>query len=347
MSSIDDPQGTGVPHAGAVSVSTPPTTALEKVRARLGGSKVPPAPPPPGGGGDDEDEDGMLRMSFLDHLQELRSRIIKILIGVAVAFALSLTFSGAMWNVVSQPAVEALQTLKVNPPELAALEPMEGITIIWFKLPILCAIFLSSPWILYQVWAFIAPGLYRRERKWAAPFILTSAGLFVIGGLFAYYVVFRFALTFLLGIGMDAHVRPVVSISRYFDLFVNVVLGVSLVFEMPVLIFFLTLLRIISPSFLLRNSRYAILVIFIIAAVVTPTPDVFNLMLFALPMCVLFFVGLMASYILVLHREHKAFPWRIALLVLTGVLLLAAAGGYVAVTRYGYHWASHWPFLIK
>jgi sec-independent protein translocase protein TatC len=347
MPSTDDPQGTGVPQAGAISVSAPPATALEKIRARLGGHKVPPAPPPPGGGGDDDDEDGMLRMSFLDHLQELRSRIIKILIGVAVAFGLSLTFSGPLWNVVCQPAVEALQTLKVVPPELASLEPMEGITIIWFKLPVLCAIFLSSPWILYQIWAFIAPGLYRRERKWAAPFILTSAGLFVTGGLFAYFVVFRFALTFLLGIGMDAHVRPVVSISRYFDLFVNVILGVSLVFEMPVLIFFLTLLRIISPSFLLRNSRYAILVIFIIAAVVTPTPDVFNLMLFALPMCVLFFVGLAASYILVLHREHRHFPWWLILLGVVAILSLAGLGAYMAVSRYGYHLISHWPFLMK
>jgi sec-independent protein translocase protein TatC len=146
---------------------------------------------------------------------------------------------------------------------------------------------------------------------------------------------------------MDAHVRPVVSISRYFDLFVNVVLGVGLVFEMPVLIFFLTLLRIISPSFLLRNSRYAILVIFILAAIVTPTPDVFNLMLFALPMCVLFFIGLAASYVLVLHREHRAFPWRIIFLVLTVLLLIAALMGYVAVNRYGYHLAPNWPFLIK
>jgi sec-independent protein translocase protein TatC len=286
-------------------------------------------------------------MSFLDHLTELRARIIKVLIGVAVAFGASLTFSGALWDVVSQPAVQALQALKVNPPELAALEPMEGITIIWFKLPILCAIFIASPWVLYQIWAFIAPGLYRRERKWAAPFILTSAGLFVLGGLFAYFVVFRFALTFLLGIGMDQHVRPVVSISRYFDLFVNVVLGVSLVFEMPVLIFFLTLLRILSPSFLLRNSRYAILVIFVLAAIVTPTPDVFNLMLFALPMCVLFFIGLAASYVLVLHREHRSLPWRKIMIFVLVLLSLAGLGVYEAVSRYGYHLAPHWPFLIK
>src|SRR6202171_410239 len=156
--------------------------------------------------------------------------------------------------------------------------PMEGFSIIWVKLPLLCSIFLASPWILYQLWAFIAPGLYKRERKWATPFILITAGLFIGGGVFAYFVAFRYGLEFLLGIGMMNNVQPVVSITEYFDLFVNVTLGVALVFELPVLIFLLTLLRILSPRFLLRHSRYAVLIIVIVAAIITPTPDVFNLM---------------------------------------------------------------------
>ena len=156
---------------------------------------------------------------------------------------------------------------------------MESFTIIWVKLPMLTALFMGSPWILYQVWALIAPGLYPRERRFAVPFVMCSAGLFIIGGLFAYFVAFRFGLTFLLGIGQDVGVRPMVTISEYFDIFVNVIIGVAIVFEMPVLIFFLTLLRIASPRFLLANARYAILIIVIIAAIVTPTPDVFNLML--------------------------------------------------------------------
>ena len=286
-------------------------------------------------------------MSFMEHLQELRSRIIRALIGVAVAFGLSLTFSNALWDFVRQPAVAALTALKINPPLLHTITPMEGFNVIWFKLPILCAIFLSSPWILYQVWAFIAPGLYRRERRYATPFILCSAGLFIMGGVFAYFVVFRFALTFLLGIGMGSGVEPVVSITSYFDLFVNVILGVSLVFEMPVLIFFLTLLRIVSPAFLIRHSRYAILAIFIIAAVVTPTPDPFNLMIFAIPMCLLFFLGIFGSYLLVLGREGRAFPWRIVLTIAITVLLLLAVGLYLAITRYGYHMVPHWPFLVR
>ena len=189
----------------------------------------------------------MLRMSFLEHLQELRMRIIRALWGLGVAFVVSLTFSNELWNFVSQPAVQALKTLGY-PQTLKQITPMESFNVIWFKLPVLCAIFLGSPWVLYQVWAFISPGLYRKERRWAVPFVLTSAGLFILGGVFAYFVAFRYGLTFLLSIGNGNHVEPMVSITEYFDLFVNVILGVGLVFELPVLIFFLTLLRIVKPG---------------------------------------------------------------------------------------------------
>ena len=115
----------------------------------MGGGATPP-PPSGGDGGDDgEDDEGMLRMSFLEHLQELRSRILKSLVGIVVAFTVSLTFCNWLWDIVSQPAVEALKTLGVNPPELVVIEPMEGINVIWFKLPIVCAIFLASPWARY------------------------------------------------------------------------------------------------------------------------------------------------------------------------------------------------------
>ncbi len=344
MKSPDDPKGARAASSGLASVSAP-ATLFGKIRARLGGGGSPPSLPP--GDGSDEEEDGMLRMSFLEHLQELRSRIIKALIGICVAFLLSLTFTNSVWDVVRQPAVAALTFLKVDPPVLHTIEPMEGFNIIWFKLPILCAIFIASPWVLYQVWAFIAPGLYRRERRWAVPFVLTSAGLFLTGGAFGYFVLFRYALAFLLGIGMGNGVQPVVSLTSYFDLFVNVMLGVGLVFEMPVLIFFLTLLRIANPGFLLRHSRYAILAIFIIAAIVTPTPDVFNLMLFAIPMCMLFFVGIFASYLLVLHREGRTFPWRTTMKVVLGVLLLLAVALYLAITQYGYKLVPHWPFVAR
>jgi sec-independent protein translocase protein TatC len=306
-----------------------------------GGGALPPAP---SSGGDDDEEGGMLRMSFLEHLEELRSRILKALAGVGIAFLFSLIFANQLWNVVSEPAMVALKTLGFQD-KLAQITPMETFTTVWVKLPMLAAIFLASPWILYQVWAFIAPGLYRRERRWAAPFVICSAGLFIAGGLFGYFVAFRFGLTFLLGIGRDIHIQPMVSVTEYFDLFVNVMLGIGLIFELPVLIFFLTLLHVASPGFLLRHSRYAILVIVILAAIVTPTPDVFNLMLFAVPMCLLFFVGIFAGYLLVLHREQRRFPWKKVLAWMIPILLAAAAALYFALPRMGYHFIGHWPFL--
>ena len=328
------------------AVAPPASATAAPVASAAGGSGAPP-PPPPAQDDSDGDDDGMLRMSFLEHLEELRSRIMKALLGVGVAFVLSLTFTNELWKLVSAPAVDALTSLGYANPGLTQIKPMEVFNVIWIKLPILCSIFLASPWVLYQVWAFISPGLYRRERRWAAPFILCSAGLFILGGLFAYFVAFRFGLTFLLSIGRGNYITPMVSVTEYFDLFVNVTLGVGIVFELPVLVFFLTLLRIVTPGFLIKNSRYAILVIFLLAAVVTPTPDVFNLMMFAVPMVLLFYVGVFASYLLILHRENRRFPWLKVIAVMAVVLLLAAAVISLAITKYGYQLVPHWPFLSR
>lgn len=334
------------------TVDTPPAQATSEsnsVAVVPAAVPVKPPPPAPPASPDDEDEDdeGMLRMSFLEHLEELRTRIIRMLMGLGVAFLFALVFAGKLWDIISEPAVVALQHLHVNPPRLAMIQPMEGFSIIWVKLPLLCSIFLASPWILYQVWAFIAPGLYKRERKWATPFILITAGLFIGGGFFAYFIAFRYGLEFLLGISTMNNVQPVVSITEYFDLFVNVTLGVGLVFEMPVLIFLLTVLRLASPRFLIKHSRYAILVIVIFAAIVTPTPDVFNLMLFALPMTLLFFVGVFAGYVMILRREGKSLAWGKIVLALVGAIVLIAGVIAILILHYGFKIITHWPFLTR
>jgi sec-independent protein translocase protein TatC len=320
------------------------STAVEPAKP----APPPPPPPPPAEEEDaaDEEEEGMLRMSFMDHLEELRQRIIRALMGLGVAFVLSLAFANNLWNIIQQPAHAALVAIGAQP-KLIITSPMEGFMIIWVKVPLLASIFLASPWVLWQVWAFISPGLYKRERRWAAPFIVSAAGLFVLGGLFAYFVAFRFGLTFLLGIGRDINVEPFIKVTDYFDLFVNVTLGVALVFQLPVLIFFLTLLRIASPGWLLSNSRYAILLIVALAAVVTPTPDIFNLALFSVPMIVLFYIGCFASYALVLHRENKRFPWGRLLLLVAAILLAAAGIVYLMVTKYGFKLVLSWPFLVR
>lgn len=333
----DDPYG-----GRTAEVTAPPTKALTKTG---GGGRTPPPPPPEDP--EDQEDSGMLRMSFLEHLEELRMRLIKALLGLGVAFMLSLTFSMQLWDIIRAPAFDAMTKLGIKDPHLVIIDPMESFMIIWFKLPLVVSLFVASPWVLYQVWAFIAPGLYKRERRWAVPFVVVTAGLFITGGLFAYFIAFRYGLAFLLGLGLSGGVRPMITITHYFDLFVNVILGVALVFELPVVIFFLTLLRIVSPRFLLRHSRYAILGIVILAAIVTPTPDVFNMMLFAVPMVLLYFVGLFASYLLVLRREGRSFPWKQAMPWI-GVLIVVLAGGlFFGFRHYHYHFLNHWPFLTR
>jgi len=289
----------------------------------------------------------MARMSFLEHLEELRKRLLLAIGGVGVAFFLCLFFSDELWSVVFAPAGAALRHLKVDPPTLKLINPMDSFQIMWMKLPILAAVFVSSPWILYQVWAFIAPGLYKRERRWAAPFVISSASLFILGGFFAYFVAFRYGLEFLLGLGIGKGVDPSVNITEYYDLFVDVMLGVGIIFEIPVLLFLLTLIRVASPSFLVRHSRYAILAIVILAAVITPTGDVFNLALFATPMIILFYVGIFASYILVLSREKRRFPWGTFFKWLGIVVFILIVITWLTAKYYGYHFSARWPIFIR
>jgi sec-independent protein translocase protein TatC len=330
------------PYVGAPAEPTVPATVS---------STPPPSPPSsrPEDEEDDEEDEGMLRMSFLEHLEELRSRLIKAFMGLGIAFAVSLTFSQTLFDIVRQPATAALMALGYSREEsvLIQTQPTEAFFIIWMKLPLLTAVFLASPWLLYQVWAFVAPGLYKKERRLAGPFILCSAGLFILGGLFAYFVAFRFGLTFLLGVGRDVGVRPLITVTEYFDIFINVILGVGVVFELPVLIFFVILLRLISARFLVAHSRYAVLAIVMIAAVITPTPDVFNLMIFSVPMVVLYFIGIFAGYLLELSRENKKFPWgtvAVIVLVLSAFLALSL---WVAVAKYGFRFVDYWPFLVR
>jgi sec-independent protein translocase protein TatC len=334
------------PVSDAEVVPTPPVEVVSPSDLILRPPPPPPPPPPADPDPEDQEEDGMLRMSFMEHLEELRNRIIRALYGLGIAFVLSLGFAGKLWDIVSDPAVDALKHLHVNPPQLVILTPMEAFSVIWVELPLLASVFLASPWIVYQVWSFISPGLYKKEKRMALPFVLLTAGLFIAGGCFAYFLAFRYGLEFLLGIGIINNVKPVVSITEYFDLFVNVTLGVALVFELPVVIFLLTLLRLLSPRFLLRHSRYAILAIVIAAAIITPTPDVFNLMLFAVPMCALYFVGVFAGLLLVMKREGRKVPWQTIILIAIGVIVVAAAIVY-AMIHFGMHFTNKWPYLTK
>lgn len=308
---------------------------------------LPPPPPDPPKDEEEEEEDGMARMSFLEHLEELRTRLLMTLAGIGVAVIVCMIFKEELWAIVFGPAGAALRALKVNPPTLRQIGPTDTFQIIWMKVPILFACFVASPWILYQVWAFISPGLYKHERRYAIPFVVSSAGLFILGGIFAYFVAFRFGLEFLLGIGIGQGIDPAISVNEYYDLFVDIMLGVGIVFEIPILLFLLTLVRIVKPGFLVRHSRYVILAIVCLAAVITPTGDVFNLAIFATPMIVLFYVGILASYMLVLKRENRRFPWKKILPFLLLALLVLLGAAWFLANHYGYHFVQRWPLFVK
>jgi sec-independent protein translocase protein TatC len=289
----------------------------------------------------------MLRMSFLDHLEELRTRILHTLYGLVISYALCLGFAQRLFALMKGPFDRAVSDL---PPgaevQLIAITPVEQFHLIYIKLPLVAAIFVAAPWLVYQVWSFIAPGLYRRERRWAVPVIWSIAGLFIAGGLFGYFVAARFAFAFLLGLGQDLGIQALISIDSYFNTFISIMLGLGVVFQMPLAIFFLTLLRIVKPGFLLSNVRYAILAIFVVAAIITPTPDVFNMMIFATPMILLFYVGIGASYLLLWHRERRAIPWT-RLWIVCGVLLaLLLALVYYLYAGMGYRFIWGRPWLI-
>ena len=245
----------------------------------------------------------MLRMSFMEHLEELRSRIIRALAGFGVAFLVCLIFSNQLWRIVSEPAVAALTALGVNPPELAQLAPMEAFSTIWVKVPLVVSVFLGAPWILWQVWAFISPGLYRHEKRYITPFMISTVGLFLAGGAFGYKLVYPAALDFLIGYGRQF--QPMITIHEYTDLFLTVILGLGVVFELPILVFFLALMGVVSAGWMWRNVRYSILVIFVIAAIITPTTDILNMCIFAAPMVALYLVSIGIAY-LVHPKQRKA-----------------------------------------
>src|SRR5262249_33463963 len=147
-------------------------------------------------------------------------------------------------------------------------------------------LFAASPFVLYQVWMFISPGLYRREERDVLPFMSSTLLLFLAGGDFGYKMVFSAALEFLISYGKQFH--PMITISEYLDLFLTVIIGLGVVFEMPILVFFLALMGVVTAGWMWRNVRYSILVIFIIAAVLTPTTDILNMCIFAAPMVALY-----------------------------------------------------------
>src|SRR2546423_11913628 len=239
-------------------------------------------------------------MSFLDHLEELRRRLIYSIIGAAVGFFVCWGYAENIFALMQKPIMEALHRHGM-PEKLVYLNPTEPFNL-YLKIGFMAGIFVASPFILYQLWMFVSPGLYRNEKRYVVPFMVSTIALFTSGGYFGYKVVYPAALNFLINFGKQF--QPMITIGEYTSLFLSIILGMGLIFEMPILVFFLSLMGIISAGFMLKNFRYSILVIFIIAAIVTPTTDILNMCIFAAPMIALYAVSIGVAWLV--HPKTRA-----------------------------------------
>ncbi len=236
------------------------------------------------------------QMSFLDHLEELRTRILRALIAIAVAFVICWVFVQDIFVIVSQPVLEALEASGSTSEALVFTSPTQPFNL-FLRVAFLAAVFLSSPFILAQVWLFIAPGLYRNERRYAIPFILSGTVLALVGAAFGYYIAFPFALEFLINWGESAGLEAMIVATDYFGLFIAIELGMGVIFQIPPIIFVLSRMGLVTPGFLLRNTKYAVLISFVVAAIITPTPDIPNMMVMAGPMILLYLVGVLVALV--------------------------------------------------
>ena len=252
---------------------------------------------PPGG----ESQESMPAMSFLDHLEELRRRLIYSIIAVVIGFFVCWGYAENIFGIMQKPIMEALRRNGMAE-KLVYLNPTEPFNL-YLKIGFMAGLFVASPVVLYQLWLFISPGLYRNEKKYVVPFMLSTVTLFLSGGLFGYKMVYPAALDFLIGYGKQF--QPMITIGEYTDLFLTIIIGLGVIFEMPILVFFLAMMGMVTAGWMWRNVRYSILVIFILAAILTPTTDILNMCLFAAPMVVLYVLSIGVAW-LVHPKQRKA-----------------------------------------
>lgn len=245
-----------------------------------------------------EEERGELeRMSLLEHLEQLRNALVKSAIAVIVGFLVCWSFAKPIFSFLTKPIVELLPDGKLI--FLDVTEPF----MLYMKVALLAGTFLTSPFVLYQVWRYLAPAFYRDELPWAAGFVISGSLLFLAGGAFAYWVVFPQAVAFLVGVGSE--LTPAVTGGSYLSFLMTIVFGLALMFQLPLLLVVLARMGVVTPRFLLRHFRWAVVIIFIVAAIITPTPDVFNLCLFAVPTLGLYLVGIAGAALVAPRKARK------------------------------------------
>jgi sec-independent protein translocase protein TatC len=250
------------------------------------------------------EEEAGARMSFFEHLVDLRKRLVNSLLGVGAGMIVGLLISPHVIDFIVQPMLAALRAHHLED-RLYYTGPASYISLI-ISLGLYLGIVLAMPWVLYQIWLFVAPGLYKNERNAVAGFIIPSMFLFLCGIAFGYFVVLPTMLNFLIGMSATGPVKPLIVINDYFDLILIVLVGLGIIFELPILIFILSVFGLVTPKFLLKNFRYAMLIITILAAVAAPTPDATTMLIFMAALVLLYFIGVVVSYFVVRKKRARA-----------------------------------------
>jgi sec-independent protein translocase protein TatC len=236
-------------------------------------------------------------MSLMEHLEELRKRLIHSAGYLLAGFIIAYYFHEQLYGIIQAP----LDQLHIP---LNFTHPTDGLNL-YLQTSLVGGAILASPFILYQIWLFISPGMYANEKKYVFPFMGATVGLFLAGAWFGYHWVLPGALRVLV-LGFAHRFHPILTIDDYTGFFLSIILGLGICFELPILIFFLALFGIVDAKFLLRHFRYAVLVIFLIAAIICPMADAFSMILFATPMLVLYFFGVgVAYYVHPVRRKAK------------------------------------------
>ena len=252
---------------------------------KTGALQVPPEDP------FDKDEFAEGKMSFLEHLEELRKRIINAVLGIAVGIAASFFFIQQIYDFLTAPALATLP----EGSRLIYTQPTEAFSL-YIQISLISGAVLAAPWIMLQVWGFIAPGLYANEKKFVVPFVLFSTVGFLGGAAFNHYIAYPFIMTYFASFNTPNLVY-MPQLTYVFGLYVKMLLGLGLIFQMPTVVFFLAKMRVLTARFLLRQFKLAVLLIFITAAVITPTGDPMTLMIFAAPMLGLYTLSIAIAFI--------------------------------------------------
>ena len=240
--------------------------------------------------------DSAEKQPFLSHLEELRKRLVVCAIGVGAGFVIAYIFSERLFQLLVAPLKAVMpegdQLIFTNLPEMFFA---------YIKVAFIAGIMAAAPLIFYELWMFIAPGLYQKEKKMAIPFVISSTILFVGGALFGYFVVFPFGFKFFIGFSNE-YVKALPSVKQYFSFSMKLLFAFGAVFELPVIIFFLSKMGIVTPQFLRQKRKYAILLTFVLAAILTP-PDVITQCMMAGPLIVLYEIGIIVSRIAQKKKE--------------------------------------------